>query len=351
MAGGIGSRFWPLSKNKKPKQFLDILGTGRTLLQQSVDRFASFIDENRIYVSTNENYVDLVKEQLPDLHERQILVEPIRKNTAPCVLFATNRIASMDEDANMVISPSDHIVLDRKKFKECIMRGFEAGEKKDILITLGIKPTRPDTGYGYIQYHDDKHEQGVHKVKTFTEKPTLDIAKTFMESGDFLWNAGIFIWNVKTIQKAFHRHLPEMYELFGEGKKLYNTPRESEFINKVYATAQSVSIDIGVMEKAKNVCVIPSDFGWSDLGTWASLYESYTKDYFGNAVSGKNVMIIDSTNNMVMMHSNKLAVLHGLDDFIVVDTDEALLICPKSKEQEIKQIVADIKRQKGERWL
>ncbi len=351
MAGGIGSRFWPLSKNQKPKQFMDILGVGRTLLQQTFDRFAPFIDEERIYVSTHESYVALVKEQLPDLHEKQILVEPLRKNTAPCVLFATHRISSMDEDANVVISPSDHIVLDKKKFRECIQLGFDAAEKKDILITLGIKPLRPDTGYGYIQYHDEKHEEGVHKVKTFTEKPTLDIARTFLESGDFLWNAGIFVFNVKTILKAYHRLLPDMYDLFNEGKKVYNTPREAEFISKVYATVQSMSIDIGVMEKAKNVCVIPSDFGWSDLGTWASLYESYPKDYFGNAVSGKNVMIVDSKNNMVMMPNHKLAVLHGLDDFIVVDTEEALLICPKNKEQEIKQIVADIRRQKGDRWL
>ncbi len=351
MAGGIGSRFWPYSKNKKPKQFLDVLGTGKTLIQQTYDRFAQFILPENIFVIANDAYKDLVREQLPKIKETNLLLEPARKNTAPCVAYAAHKIASINGNANIIIAPSDHVILNEMVFADVAEKALTLVGIKDVLVTLGIMPTRPDTGYGYIQFHEDQNENGAFKVKTFVEKPTLEIAKTFYQSGDFLWNAGIFVANVKSWVRAFHHYMPEMNELFAEGKTAYGTAKEKDFITKTYAQCPNVSIDIGIMEKAKNVLVIPAKFGWTDLGTWASLYGMYEKDYLGNAVSGKNVMIYDSTNCIVMVPNNKLVVLEGLDDYIVVDTDDVLLICQKSQEQEIKQIVADIKRQKGEKYL
>ncbi len=351
MAGGIGSRFWPFSKNKKPKQFLDVLDMGKTLIQQTYERFAQFILPENIFVITNEAYQDLVKEQLPKIKDTNILLEPARKNTAPCIAYSIHKIASINSNANVMIAPSDHVILNEQVFADIADKALTLVSMKDVLITLGIMPTRPDTGYGYIQYLEDQDEGGAFKVKTFVEKPTLDIAKTFYQSGDFLWNSGIFAANVKSWIRAFHHYMPEMNELFAEGKTAYNTTKEKDFITKVYAQCPNVSIDIGVMEKAKNVLVIPAKFGWTDLGTWASLYGMYEKDYLGNAVSGKNTVIYDSTNCMVMVPDRKLVVLQGLKNYIIVDTEDVLLVVEKDQEQEIKQIVTDIKRQKGDKFL
>lgn len=351
MAGGIGSRFWPVSKNKHPKQFLDILGTGKSLIRQTYERFIKFIPPENIYVVTNEVYKKLLAKEIPELTENQILLEPARKNTAPCVAYAAYKIASLNTSANIIVAPSDHVILDEEKFRDVVKQAVAYTTQNDDIITLGIRPTRPDTGYGYIQFIEEQEEPGIHKVKTFLEKPTKVIAKTIYNSGDFLWNAGIFVAGVKTWIKAFSQHLPEMDDLFRGGKKFWNTSKEPEFISEAYGQCMNVSIDIGIMEKASNVKVIPSQFGWSDLGTWASLYEQHEKDYLGNAVNGKNVTVYDANNNMVMVPDNKLVVLQGIENFIVVETDDVLLICSKENEQEIKQIVQELKRTRGDKWL
>jgi mannose-1-phosphate guanylyltransferase len=352
MAGGIGSRFWPLSRSGYPKQFLDVLGTGKSLLRQTYDRFATFIIPENIYIIGNDNYRDLIKQQIPQLHEANIISEPARKNTAPCVAYAVYKLAALNEEANIIISPSDHVILNEDIFREAVESAFTIAETDDVLLTLGIRPTRPDTGYGYIQFNEESENLGAYKVRTFVEKPTLDIAKQFYQSGDYLWNAGIFIANVKNWQRAFNLYLHELHELFAEGRKAYNTTKEASFIESVYMQCPNVSIDIAIMEKAKNVMVIPAKFGWTDLGTWASLYTVYTKDYLHNAVNNeKNVMVYDTNNCMVHVPDNKLVVLQGLDDYIVIDTPDVLLVCQKTKEQEIKNMVSDIKRLKGDKYL
>lgn len=354
MAGGIGSRFWPKSRVSYPKQFLDILGLGKSLIQMTYERFLEVCPKENIYIVTNEIYADIVKEQLPDLSDHQILKEPLRRNTAPCVAYVASKIHAINPNANMVVAPSDHLVLKQEAFTKVINDALGIVSRNEILVTLGIVPTRPDTGYGYIQYNEGEGalEEQAHKVKLFTEKPSLDIAKQFIKSGDFLWNAGIFIWNVKSILNAFNEHLHDTYEVFHEGEGLYNTDKEAEFINIAYTRCTNISIDYGVMEKAENVYVIPAEFGWSDLGTWESLYTHYEKDYLKNAVSGDGVMIVDSANCMVMAPNDKLVVLQGLDGYCVVDTGDVLLVCERSREQEIKAITADVKKRKdGERFL
>ncbi len=353
MAGGIGSRFWPLSRNANPKQFLDILGTGRTLIQQTFDRLSKVVMAENIYVVTNEIYAAQVKEQLPALSDAQVLCEPARKNTAPCIAYATYKIAELNSEANIIVAPSDHVIADEAKFISCIESAFEFTSKNECLLTLGIQPSRPDTGYGYIQFKDDKKPlpNKIYKVKTFTEKPNLEMAKFFLQSGDFLWNAGIFIWNVQSILKALHEYLPEMCNLFDEGAGEYNTGKELEFIKKIYPLCPNVSIDFGVMEKAKNVYVLGSEFGWSDLGTYGSLYEHMKQDENKNAVVGKNVMLYDTKNCIVQMPKNKLVVLQGLDNYIVVESDNVLLVCRKDDEQQIRQFVNDVKLNKGEKFV
>ncbi len=351
MAGGIGSRFWPKSRANYPKQFLDILDVGRTLIQLTYDRFRKICPPEHIFIVTNEHYTPIVKEQLPDILPEQILEEPLRRNTAPCISYVTNKIAARDPEASMVVTPSDHFVMDTDEFARVIQKGLAFVERNNTLLTLGIQPSKPDTGYGYIQYSDESDTEGIYKVKTFTEKPTLDIAKTFLESGDFLWNSGIFLWHLKTIQEAFQNHLPDIHEAFSEGENVYFTEEEKDFIAQAYSVCTNISIDFGVMEKAENVYVIPSQFGWSDLGTWSSLYNVYEKDYLGNAVSGKDVMIYDAKDCMVMGKDGKLIVLQGLENYCVIDTDDTLLICEKDKEQEIKDIANDVKRVKGAKYL
>ena len=351
MAGGIGSRFWPMSRTNFPKQFLDILNTGRTLIQGTFDRFAKFIPVENIYVVTFEDYKDIVQEQLPELPPQNILCEPSRKNTAPCVAYISYKLQQLNPDANLICAPADHIILEQEAFKNICTEALDFTANIKGLITLGIKPTYPNTGYGYIQYDQKPVTANVFKVKTFTEKPDIALAKTFIASGDFLWNAGIFVWQVKNIIKAFEKHLPEVHEVFDAEKAFFNTPEEKEAIERIYPQCVNISIDYGVMEKADNVYLIPSSFGWSDLGTWASAYENIEKDYLANAVAGDNVMVIDATNNMVHSDHKKLVLLQGLDDFIVVDTKDVLLICKKDKEQTIKEYVAEVKRNKGDKFL
>lgn len=346
MAGGMGTRFWPASRVNLPKQFLDILGVGKTLLQQTYERFERHFDINNIYIVTNQSYLGLVKEQLPNMPEQCMLGEPSMKNTAACIAYATSRIQKTNTHAICVIAPSDHLILDEQKFMDYIHEAMGYAQKHNSLVTLGIKPSRPDTGYGYIQFMPEHHDQNrIYKVKTFTEKPTLEIAKTFVESGEFLWNAGIFIWSVSAIRDAFKQYMPEHYALFNQASKSYFTPDEQQVIQGIYEQCRSVSIDYGVMEKADNVYVIPSDFGWSDLGTWTSLYENCDKDENGNVIKGKNIMVYDSTNCMVNSNAgkNKLLVVKGVNNLIVVDTPDVTLICDSSMEQEVKQIVTDIK--------
>jgi mannose-1-phosphate guanylyltransferase len=351
MAGGIGSRFWPMSRTDFPKQFLDILNTGRTLIQSTFDRFALFIPIDHIYIVTTEQYKDIVADQLPDLPVENILCEPSRKNTAPCIAYISYKLQQINPEANLICAPADHIILEPDNFKKKCLEALHFTAHIKALVTLGIKPTHPNTGYGYIQYEQLAVSENVYKVKTFTEKPDKDLAKTFISSGDFLWNAGIFVWQIKNIIKAFETFLPEMHEVFDAEKNNFNTPEEKAAIERIYPLCVNISIDYGVMEKADNVYIIPSSFGWSDLGTWASAYDNLEKDYLENAVAGSNVMIIDATKNIIHADNKKLVLIQGLDDFIVVDTEDVLLICKKDKEQAIKEYVAEVKRNKGDKFL
>mgnify|MGYP000993674608 CR=1 FL=1 len=351
MAGGIGSRFWPMSRADYPKQFLDILNTGRTLIQSTFDRFMKFIPLENIYIVTAENYKDIVKEQLPELDEANILSEPSRKNTAPCIAYISYKLYQLNPSANLICAPADHLITDDAGFKKVCMEALHFTAHIKALTTLGIKPTNPNTGYGYIQYEQLAVSDNIFKVKTFTEKPDRELAKTFVASGDFLWNAGIFVWQVKNIIKAFEKLLPEMHEVFDAEKANFNTPAEKEAIDRIYPQCVNISIDYGVMEKAENVYTIPSQFGWSDVGSWDSLYEVYEHDYWGNAVKGKNVKIYDSMNNMIMVGDEKMVVVQGIKNLCVVDTADVLLICERTKEQEIKQITMDLKQQDLDRYL
>ena len=351
MAGGIGSRFWPMSRTGMPKQFLDILNIGRTLIQSTYDRFEKFIPKENIYVVTSAQYLEIVKEQLPELVEANILCEPSRKNTAPCIAYISYKLNELDPNANLICAPADHLITEPEAFIEICKNALHFTSHIKALITLGIKPTNPNTGYGYIQYESMAAGDNIYKVKLFTEKPDKELAQTFVASGDFLWNAGIFVWQVKNIITAFETNIPELHEVFDAEKENFNTDKEEDAIERIYPQCTNVSIDYAVMEKADNVYVIPASFGWSDLGTWTSAYETFDKDYLDNAVGGNEVMIIDATKNMVQVPHNKLVVLQGLDDFIVVDTEDVLLICKKDKEQEIKNYVAEVKRNKGDKYL
>ncbi len=353
MAGGIGSRFWPMSRNNFPKQFIDILGTGKTLIRQTYERFLSVCPKENIYIVTNEAYLDHVFTQIPELKKEQVLAEPQRRNTSPCIAYASMKIFSVNPDANLVIAPSDHVITDEKKFQEAVLKGLDFTAKNSSLLTIGIHPSRPDTGYGYIQFNgdDSPEEFKISKVKTFTEKPNLEMAKFFLKSGEFLWNAGIFLWNAKTIIKAFEDLMPDMYALFQEGKEMLNTPGEAEYIKNAYTQCKNISIDYGILEKAKNVFVLSAEFGWSDLGTWKSLYEQLPHDTNGNAIVGPHVMVDNTKNCIVNMSNNKLAVIQGLENFIVVETDNVLLICPKDDEQGVRNLVNDVKLKKGEKYV
>ena len=355
MAGGIGSRFWPLSRTRKPKQFLDILGIGKTLLQQTYDRFAQIIPKENIFIVSNEEYLEIILEQLRGIKPEQVLLEPMRRNTAPCIAYANYKIREIEPDANIVVAPSDHLIMKETDFLKVVEKGLDFITKDDVLLTLGIQPSRPETGYGYIQINGNKEaiivNESFRKVKTFTEKPDLKMATLFIESGDFFWNSGIFLWSLKSITAAFNRYLSEVDSLFKEGIGVYNTPDEHDFISKTYPKCKNISIDYGIMEKAENVYVLCSDFGWSDLGTWGSLYDMSGKDKDLNAIQGKNVFIYDSENCIINLPNDKLAVIQGLKDYIVVDSDNILLICKKEDEQKIKNFVNDVKLEKGENYI
>lgn len=351
MAGGIGSRFWPESRTAKPKQFLDILNTGKTLIQLTYERFLQLVPKDNIYVVINDDYETLLKEQLPELTDNQILKEPVRRNTAPCIAYACDKIYSRDKDATVIITPSDHIIIQESKFCDVIQKCVEFVSNNTYLVTLGMKPTKPATGYGYIQFEDEHRPAEFYKVKTFTEKPTLEIAQTFLKSGDFLWNSGMFVWKAKTILEEMRKYLPEISDAFKDGHLYYNTAEEGKFIQEAYSQCTNISIDYGVMEKADKVFTIPAEFGWSDIGTWDSLYDVYEHDYLGNAVAGANVKIYDAAHNMIMVPDDKLVVVQGLDGYCVIDTKDVLLICEKEKEQELKRITVDLKVSDLDKYL
>ena len=344
MAGGIGSRFWPMSKTSFPKQFHDILGVGKSLLQLTAERFKKICPKENIYIVTNSDYRDLVKDQLPFLKSNQILLEPFRKNTAPCIAYATYKIHSLNNNAKLVIVPSDHIILNQQEFENTIHIALDKADDNQ-LITLGILPTRPDTGYGYIQFEEFKSnsDSNVKKVKTFTEKPPKEMAIKFVESGEFLWNSGMFIWSSKSIINAFKKLSPDLHKLFDESSSKFNTEEEMRTIDAIYPLCKNISIDNAIMEKADNVLVVPSDFGWSDLGTWGSLYENLQKDSNGNAIVGEKVILYNASKNIVRVSENKLVVIEGLENYIVVENDKTLLICKKENEQNIKSYVQDVK--------
>jgi len=341
MAGGIGSRFWPFSRTTFPKQFHDVMGTGKTMIQQTADRYRNICPQENILVVTNKDYAELVKSQLPWMTDDQILLEPMGRNTAPCVAYAAFKIFAKNPDANLVVCPADHVILMEETFERVILEALESTKITDRLLTLGMKPTRPDTGYGYIQFHEIPDP--VKKVKTFTEKPELEIARKFLESGDFVWNAGIFIWNAKSIIHALEKHQPELYEIFNDGIQHLWTANEQSFINNTYPQCKNISVDNGIMEKATNVYVMLADFGWSDLGTWKSLYELSDKDENGNVVNA-NAMLYDTYNSVVRVGKDKLVVLEGVDNLIVAEADGVIMICHKDHEQRVKDFVSDAKQ-------
>ena len=337
MAGGIGSRFWPMSTPDHPKQFMDILGTGKSLLQQTFDRLSRICPQENILIVTNERYRQITLDQLPNISTDQVLCEPDRRNTAPCIAYANLKILKQNPNASIIVAPSDHLILKEDVFVKLVEESLHYVASKEVLLTIGIRPSRPDTGYGYINYETGR--DGFVKVKSFREKPNLETAKAFLASGDYSWNSGMFIWNIKSIQSAFSSLLPEMYQQFIGGLDSMNGSDESTFINRIYPACENISIDYGIMEKASNVEVINGDFGWSDLGTWGSLYTHIDQDPDANALIGKNIHTFNSHNNILHISGDKQVVLQGLDDFIVIDHDNTLLICKKEEEQEIKKIV------------
>ena len=373
MAGGVGSRFWPFSRTEKPKQFLDFFGTGKSLLQMTVDRFRPLIPIDHMFIVTNVTYKQLILEQIPDLKESQILCEPARRNTAPCIAYATAHIRALclrkagltaanqdwtrkEMKANIVVAASDHLILEEEKFRTTIEKAFDFVSENNAICTLGMRPTRPETGYGYIQYINERSQSelndgmsaakplndGIYPVKTFTEKPNLEMAKVFLDSGDFLWNSGIFIWNLQTISEAFRYLLPEVADRFREGELLMGTKKEEDFIEQMFPKCPSISIDYGIMEKAENVYVIPSSFGWSDLGTWGSLYELSEKDEEGNVSLHSEARFYEAKGNIVVLEPGKKAIVQGVDDMIIAEEKGALLVCKKAEEQRIKQFVSEL---------
>lgn len=336
MAGGVGSRFWPVSTPENPKQFHDMLGTGQSLIQQTFSRLSKLIPAEQILIATNKRYKELVMQHLPGVTENQVLLEPAMRNTSPCILYSALKIADQNKDAVMIVAPSDHYIENEEEFIKNIESAFETCQKNDFLMTLGIKPTGPNTGFGYIQYEDIP--TGINKVKKFTEKPDLQTAEKFLAQGDYLWNAGIFIWSAKSILDSFEKSLPKMYALFQKGAACWNTKDEDGFIADHYPEAENISIDYGIMEKAKNVYVMATDFGWNDLGTWGSLYDKMSKDENHNAVVNAKGHFIDSQNNMVSTQTGKRIVVEGISDYIIVETKDTIMIYPKSEEQNIKQI-------------
>ncbi len=348
MAGGSGTRFWPYSRNAKPKQFLDILGTGRSLLQMTYDRFTQMVSPENIWIVSNQIYHDLIGEQLPDLKEDQLLMEPSKKNTAPCIAYAVYKIRAKDPDAVIVVTPSDAAIFDTTKYLETISLAAESAATHDRLITIGIKPTKPETGYGYVQYYES--DEPVKKVKTFTEKPNHELAEKFIESGDFVWNAGIFVWSVDSITKAFKEIQPWLHEYFDEGSAAYFTQGESKFIDGVYNNCKSISIDYAIMEKADNVYMVPGEFGWSDLGSWDALYEIREKDENGNVVE-QRALLYDCESNYIKGDKRKLIVASDLEGYLIADFEDVLLICKKDDATRFKNFVSEVKTETGGKYI
>jgi mannose-1-phosphate guanylyltransferase len=348
MAGGTGTRFWPYSRNDKPKQFLDVTNTGRTLLQMTFDRFSSFVDADNIYIVSNDRYAEVISEQLPQMKLDNILLEPLKRNTAPCIAYAAYKIREKNPNAIMVVAPSDHIIFQEDKFRNVVETACADAEANDHLITIGIKPHKPETGYGYIQYLDEGDK--VKKVKTFTEKPSLEIAQTFLDSGDFVWNAGIFVWSIDSIVKAFEAYQEDLAETFAEGKDIFYTDQEKAFIKKAYSHSKGISIDYAVMEKAKNVFVVLGDFGWSDLGSWDALHELRDKDENDNVIEG-NTILYDSKSNFVKGAKDKLIVLSDLEGYLVADFKDVLLVCKKDDAAKFKTFVNEVKAIKGDKYV
>lgn len=350
MCGGIGSRFWPYSRTRLPKQFIDFLGTGRSLLQMSYDRILPVVPKENIYVVTNEAYAPLVKEQLPELADHQVLLEPARRNTAPCIAWAAWHINAIDPESSIIVTPSDHLITREREFVESIERGFEFVEQNDALMTLGIQPNRPETGYGYIQVGTPVAE-GLNKVKTFTEKPNRELAEVFLKTGEFVWNSGIFLWSSRAIIEGMRAHALEVAMKFDEGNGVYGTPAELPFIASNFPACASISIDYAVMEKASNVYVQTVNFGWTDLGTWSSLYDNSPKNRDGNVTQNCAVLAYNAQGNIFAVRGEKLVVVDGLNDYIISDAGDVLLICPKEREQSIRNMVNDAKLNFGEKYL
>lgn len=344
MAGGVGVRFWPYSRNSRPKQFLDVLGTGKTLIQSTYERFLPICPPENIYVVTHEEHADLVREQLPQMSDDQILAEPMRKNTAACISYASYKILQKNKDAIIVVSPSDHLILREAEFLDIISNSANIAKTQDKLITIGIIPTRPETGYGYIQYITDDTQ--VKKVKTFTEKPDLALAKTFLESGDFVWNSGIFIWGVKAITEAIRKYLPEQSEVFEEAFPKFSTPEEKNAIRSAYSQCKNISIDYGIMEKATNVYMCMGDFSWSDLGSWGSIHEISEKDTNNNVVKA-NAMIYDTSDCIIKGSKGTLIVAQGLQNYLVGEFGNVFIVCEKDKEEQFRRFVNDVKSHPG----
>ena len=352
MAGGVGSRFWPISRRSTPKQFLDILGTGKSFIRHTYERFARIIPPENFLVVTNNSYKEQVLRHIPEIGEHQVLGEPVGRNTAPCIAYAAWRLKTVNPDATMIVTPADHLILNEDEFRRAIVEAAEFAENRRAMMTIGIRPNRPDTGYGYIQVDNRSETDGspIFKVKTFTEKPNLELARTFVESGEFFWNSGIFIWKTETILENFSAFLPDLQQTFGSIGAYYNTPQEQQHIERIYPECRNVSIDFGVMEKARNVYVRCSDFGWSDIGTWGSLYQHSAKDPEGNVESAP-CLFYDTKGCIVKNKEGKLTVIEGLEEYIVVDTDDVLMICPKSNEQNIKKFIDDVKYKIGDKFI
>ncbi len=350
MCGGVGSRFWPFSKSEMPKQFLDFFGTGRSLLQTAVDRLNGIVPMRNILLMTNESYEPLIRQQLPEIGSDQILLEPARRNTAPCIAWAAHHIKALNPDARMMVAPSDHIIINVDKFRSSVLEAFDFIETRDALVTMGIKPNRPETGYGYIQV-GSQVQGNFSAVKTFTEKPNEDLARVFLDSGEFFWNSGMFFWSADSILSALSTHSPEVNAIFEQGKQYFGTPQENDYINANFEACPNISIDFAVMEKAHNVFVETVDFGWNDLGTWRSLYEISPKNSSGNVTQNCKALMFNSHNNIVAIKGDKLVVASGLEGYIVADVDDALLIVPLDEEQKIKQYVNEVKSKFGDKYL
>jgi len=349
MAGGVGSRFWPVSTTDNPKQFHDMLGTGKTLIQKTFDRLNRFIPTENILILTNERYNDLVLEQLPKVTKEQVVLEPAMRNTAPCILYAALKIQKMNPNAVMIVAPSDHWIEDEQAFEDDVKACFEKCEKEEVLCTLGIQPDYPNTGFGYIEFEKSDANQ-LKKVAQFREKPDLETARDFLAKGNFLWNAGIFMWSVTTIVKAFQNYQPEQFGLFEKGFSCYNTDTEGEFIRENYPKAENISIDYAILERSKAIFTLPATFDWNDLGTWGALYEKLDKDNYGNAVVNANPMLLDAKGNMIRSERNKVVVVDGLEDYIIVDKEDVLLIYPKIKQQDIKKVRGEVSDTFGDQY-